>query len=142
MIMNISFNLRSFFIPLCNVSSPLPPSACVPPNQQSLLALSIGQPTFSTIYINGTMQYMSFPLLTFTMTILRFTHVLWASIVHSFLVLNSIPLFGYITIYLPTHLFPAFYYYKVGCYKCFYTSFQINIYFHFSWINTQEQQNG
>lgn len=27
MIMNISFTLRSFFIPLCNASSPLPPSA-------------------------------------------------------------------------------------------------------------------
>ena len=27
MIMNISFTLRSFFVPLCNASSPLPPSA-------------------------------------------------------------------------------------------------------------------
>ena len=109
MITNISFTLKRFFVPLCNSSRPLPPSAhCTSPSAVFPCHV-LGQPTLSTVYISGTMRYMSFLLLSFNMTILRFTHVLWISIVHSVLVLNIIPLFGYITIYL----FPFV------CFQCF-----------------------
>lgn len=99
---------------------------------------------FQGFYMNGVMHYIYFHvwLLSLSVLILRFIHVVVYISIHSFLLLSSILAYEYTIICLPILLltgiwiFLTFGCYKQTCYEHSSVRLHTYTYFHFSWVNT------